>query len=52
MKKYQKNIKNTSRCVESNGIKNFKIFVHLVYIAVELLMRAKEILNALIFENF
>jgi hypothetical protein len=29
----EKSSKNTSRCVESNGVKNFQIFVHLVYFA-------------------
>jgi hypothetical protein len=29
-KKSHKILKNTSRCVESNGVKNFQIFVHLV----------------------
>jgi hypothetical protein len=29
-KKTHKILKNTSRCVESNGVKNFQIFVHLV----------------------
>jgi len=31
MKKFQKISKNTSSCDESNGVKNFQIFVHLVY---------------------
>jgi hypothetical protein len=30
MKKSHKILKNTSRCVESNGVKNFQIFVCLV----------------------
>jgi hypothetical protein len=33
MEKSQKILKNTSRCVESNGVKNFQIFIHLVYFA-------------------
>jgi hypothetical protein len=33
MKKSHKILKNTSRCVESNGVKNFQIFVRLVYFA-------------------
>jgi len=33
MKNSQKIPKNTSRCDESNGVKNFQIFVHLVYLA-------------------
>jgi hypothetical protein len=32
-KNLKKNLKNTSRCVESNGVKNFQIFIHLVYFA-------------------
>jgi c-di-GMP-related signal transduction protein len=31
--KISKKFKNTSRCVESNGVKNFQIFIHLVYFA-------------------
>jgi hypothetical protein len=30
MKKSHKILKNTSRCVESNGVKNFQIFIRLV----------------------
>jgi hypothetical protein len=33
MKKSHKILKNTSRCVESNGVKNFQIFVHLAKFA-------------------
>jgi hypothetical protein len=31
--KISQNSQNTSRCVQSNGVKNFQIFVHLVYFA-------------------
>jgi hypothetical protein len=31
MKKSHKILKNTSRCVQSNGVKYFQIFFHLVY---------------------
>jgi hypothetical protein len=30
MKKSHKILKNTSRCVESNGVENFQIFIRLV----------------------
>jgi hypothetical protein len=33
MKKSHKILKNTSRCVQFNGVKKFQIFVHLVYFA-------------------
>jgi hypothetical protein len=33
MKKSQNILKNTSRCVESDGAKKIQIFVHLVYFA-------------------
>ena len=33
MKKSQKILKNTSSCDESNGVKFFQIFIHLVYFA-------------------
>jgi hypothetical protein len=66
MRNSHKILKNTSRCVQFNGVKKFQIFVHLVYFAdirsstkkekgeklpVELLMPQK-ILNGLIFEIF
>jgi hypothetical protein len=31
MKKSQNILKNTLRCVKSNGVKIFQIFIHLVY---------------------
>jgi hypothetical protein len=67
MKKSHKILKNTSRCVQFNGVKNFQIFVHLVYFADIRSSTKKEkrekigwlnfscpqkILNGLIFEIF
>jgi hypothetical protein len=33
MKNSQKILRNTLRCVEFNGVKNFQIFIHLAYFA-------------------
>jgi hypothetical protein len=47
MKKSHKILKNTSRCVESNGVKNFQIFVRLVYSlrALEVQLKKKKRTN-------
>jgi hypothetical protein len=46
-------LENTSRCVETNGVKKFQIFVYLVcFVATGWTSNARKILNALIFENF
>jgi hypothetical protein len=43
LKNKRKYSKNISRCLESNGVKNFKILVHLVYFAaLEIKLKRKE----------